>query len=64
MSTDVETATAGVGETRPEAAADDLALLERHKPLLRFDRQYDYRLASVLAWSRTPGTCCGPPTER
>jgi hypothetical protein len=24
-----------------------LALLERHKPLLRFDRQYDYRAAAV-----------------
>jgi hypothetical protein len=55
VSTDVETATAGVGETRPEAAADDLALLERHKPLLRFDRQYDYRLASVLAVVENPG---------
>ena len=55
MSTDVETATAGVGETRPEAAAGDLALLERHKPLLRFDRQYDYRLASVLGMVENPG---------
>jgi hypothetical protein len=55
VSTDVETATAGVGETRPEAAAGDLALLERHKPLLRFDRQYDYRLASVLGMVENPG---------
>jgi len=40
--------TAGSGETESGlAATSDLALLERHKPLLRFDRQYDYRLASV-----------------
>jgi Vacuolar protein sorting-associated protein 62 len=37
------------------AAADDLALLERHKPLLRFDRQYDYRLASVVGMVENPG---------
>jgi hypothetical protein len=35
--------------------ADDLALLERYKPLLRFDRQYDYRLASVLGIVENPG---------
>jgi hypothetical protein len=36
-------------ETEPGTdPSDDLALLERYKPLLRFDRQYDYQLASVL----------------
>ncbi|MGH2985369.1 MAG: hypothetical protein ACRDLO_01610 [Solirubrobacterales bacterium] len=35
--------------------ADDLVLLERYKPLLRFDRQYDYRLASVLGIVENPG---------
>ena len=35
--------------------ADDLALLERYKPLLRFDRQYDYRLASVVGIVENPG---------
>jgi microsomal dipeptidase-like Zn-dependent dipeptidase len=35
----------------PELDLDDerLALLERHKPLLRFDPQYDYRLLAVEA---------------
>jgi len=41
------------------AAADranaDLELLELHKPLLRFDRQYDYRLASVVGMVENPG---------
>ncbi len=32
-----------------------MALLERHKPLLRFDRQYDYRLTSVQAMVENPG---------
>ena len=35
--------------------ADDLALLERHKPLLRFDRQYDYQLASVSTMVENAG---------
>jgi hypothetical protein len=35
--------------------SDDLALLERHKPLLRLDRQYDYRLASVLGMVENAG---------
>ncbi|MCE3247541.1 MAG: hypothetical protein K0R41_1366, partial [Geminicoccaceae bacterium] len=36
MATHLETATAREGEAQPVAgAADDLALLERHKPLLR-----------------------------
>ncbi len=44
------------GVTDPaDGAAEDLALLERHKPLLRFDRQYDYRLASVLTMVENPG---------
>ena len=33
----------------------DLELLELHKPLLRFDRQYDYRLASVLGMVENAG---------
>ncbi len=28
---------------------DELKLLERHRPILRYDRQYDYRAASVLS---------------
>jgi len=35
--------------------SEDLALLERHKPLLRFDRQYDYQLASVLGMVENAG---------
>jgi hypothetical protein len=35
--------------------ADDLALLERYKPLLRFDRQYDYPLASARGIVENPG---------
>ena len=54
MSTHVETT--ALGSTDPIAdATDHLALLERHKPLLRFDRQYDYRLASVLGVVENPG---------
>ena len=33
----------------------ELELLERHKPVLRFDRQYDYRLASVQGVVDNPG---------
>jgi hypothetical protein len=44
-----QTPIARAQETEPGASpSDDLALLERYKPLLRFDRQYDYQLASVL----------------
>jgi hypothetical protein len=39
-----------------ELTAWERALLERHLPILRFDRQYDYRPASVLAWSGTRAT--------
>src|SRR5215208_3250770 len=35
--------------------ADGLALLERHKPLLRFDPQYDYRLLAVESAVENPG---------
>ncbi len=43
-------------DTEPGAGSNhDLALLERHKPLLRFDRQYDYQLASVLGMVENPG---------
>jgi hypothetical protein len=49
VSTQAETPTGRVREAEPGAdSANDLALLERHKPLLRFDRQYDYQLACVL----------------
>jgi hypothetical protein len=45
----LQTPVARTQETEPGTdPGDDLALLERHKPLLRFDRQYDYQLASVL----------------
>lgn len=54
MATRVETA--AVPGTGPGAdAADAMALLERHKPLLRYDRQYDYRLTSVLGVVENPG---------
>jgi hypothetical protein len=35
--------------------ADRRALLERHKPLLRFDPQYDYRLLAVESAVENPG---------
>lgn len=51
-----ETPVARARETEPGTdPSDDLALLERHKPLLRLDRQYDYRLASVLGMVENPG---------
>jgi len=37
------------------AAAEEIALLERHRPVLRYDRQYDYRAASVLGAVENPG---------
>jgi hypothetical protein len=37
------------------AAAEEIALLERHRPVLRYDRQYDYRVASVLGAVENPG---------
>ena len=56
MATHAETTTARVRETKPGAdSAYDLVLLERHKPLLRFDRQYDYQLASVLGMVENAG---------
>ena len=46
----------GTDQTGPgEGAVNHLGLLERHKPLLRFDRQYDYRLASVDGIVENPG---------
>jgi Vacuolar protein sorting-associated protein 62 len=43
-------------QPRPDAQLDEkLELLERHKPVLRFDRQYDYRLASVQGVVDNPG---------
>ena len=48
VSSHVEEFAARTGEAESGAvAANELALLNRHRPLLRFDRQYDYRLASV-----------------
>jgi hypothetical protein len=47
-----------VAQTEPVAAplADpELDLLERFKPVLRFDRQYDYRAASVQGVVENPG---------
>jgi hypothetical protein len=41
-----------MGQSTPE---EDLALLARHRPLLRYDRQYDYRVASVLGAVENPG---------
>jgi len=35
--------------------AEEIALLERHRPVLRYDRQYDYRAASVLGAVENPG---------
>jgi hypothetical protein len=59
VTTGAETRETPVGrarETGPGSdVSDDLELLERHKPLLRFDRQYDYRLASVLGVVENPG---------
>ncbi len=57
MATDVQAGAVRAAKTQPTAgvAADDLALLERHKPLLRFDRQYDYQLASVLGMVENAG---------
>ena len=59
MTTGAETREARVARARETESStgpgDDLALLERHKPLLRLDRQYDYRLASVLGMVENPG---------
>jgi len=51
-----ETPTAGAHgvESRAEPG-EDLRLLERHRPVLRLDRQYDYQLASVRGVVENPG---------
>jgi hypothetical protein len=36
-------------QARVQLSARERALLERHRPILRFDRQYDYKPASVLS---------------
>jgi hypothetical protein len=36
-------------------AKRELALLERHRPLLRYDRQYDHRVTSALGAVENPG---------
>jgi hypothetical protein len=42
--------------TQSSANADaDLSLLSRHRPVLRYDRQYDYRVASPLSAVENPG---------
>ena len=59
MTTRAETREASVagalGTESDTAPGSDISLLERHKPLLRFDRQYDYQLASVLGMVENPG---------
>lgn len=40
--------------TEPKPARE-LELLERHRPVLRYDRQYDYRAASALGMVENPG---------
>jgi hypothetical protein len=43
-------------DSRPhELSAYERALLERHRPILRFDRQYDYRPAAVLGAVQNAG---------
>jgi hypothetical protein len=39
----------------PAVLDEDEALLARYKPVLRFDRQYDYRAAAVLGIIENPG---------
>jgi hypothetical protein len=41
--------------TRVELSAEEQELLQRHLPLLRFDRQYDYRLAAAEGMVENPG---------
>jgi hypothetical protein len=51
----VEMPVVQVGAAADALGGEDLALLERHKPLLRFDRQYDYRVASVSGMLENAG---------
>jgi hypothetical protein len=45
-----------LADTAPNSATSpDLELLEQHKPVLHFDRQYDYRAASVLGMVQNAG---------
>ena len=56
MNSDVQTPAVTAGETDSAAdAATGIELLRRHVPLLRFDRQYDYRLAAVEGIVENPG---------
>ena len=56
MNSDVQTPAVGGSETDSAAdAATGIELLRRHVPLLRFDRQYDYRLAAVEGIVENPG---------
>ncbi|HEX9967014.1 MAG TPA: hypothetical protein VGB06_03610 [Solirubrobacterales bacterium] len=41
--------------TERQISSNDLDLLERHRPLLRYDRQYDYRASSVSGAVENPG---------
>jgi hypothetical protein len=43
-----------VGQGEP-FASDELGLLRRNRPILRYDRQYDYRASSVLGAVENPG---------
>jgi hypothetical protein len=38
-----------------QGGVEEIALLERYRPVLRYDRQYDYRAASVLGAVENPG---------
>jgi hypothetical protein len=51
----VETPVVQASASAAAVGGEDLALLERHKPLLRFDRQYDYRVASVSGMLENAG---------
>ncbi len=42
-------------EVEPFGSGEELGLLTRHRPILRYDRQYDYRAASVLGAVENPG---------
>ena len=56
MNSDVQTPAIGGSETGSAAdGATGTELLRRHVPLLRFDRQYDYRLAAVEGIVENPG---------
>jgi len=56
VNSDVQTPAVRDGETDSVADAEtETELLRRHVPVLRFDRQYDYRLAAVEGIVENPG---------